>query len=143
VRTEGELDPDTRMVHVVARIKNPYASQAGQAPLAVGLFVDAQIYGESVDDVSILPRSALRDENHVLVVDEASRLRMRQVNVLRLADDEVYIGGSLRGGERVCVSALQSATDGMEVRVFEQSTDTASRSDSDLADDLPRLDADV
>jgi hypothetical protein len=42
VRTEGELDPQTRMINVVARVESPYAPAAGRAPLAVGLFLDVK-----------------------------------------------------------------------------------------------------
>jgi|TARA_B110000914_G_scaffold225561_1_gene246650 RND family efflux transporter MFP subunit len=122
VRTEGELDPMTRMVHVVARIANPYDSRQERAPLAVGLFVDATIHGKTISNATVLPRSALRQGNQVLVVDEQDRLRFRTVNVLRLVDDQVYIGEGLAGGERVCVSALQSTADGMLVRVVKDAT---------------------
>jgi RND family efflux transporter MFP subunit len=117
VRTEGELDPATRMVHVVARIPNPYVSDDDRAPLAVGLFVDAEIHGQLLNDVTVLPRSALRGSDQLLLVDDNDRLRFRTVEVLRLVDDEVYIGKGLRKSERVCISPLQSTTDGMLVRV--------------------------
>jgi RND family efflux transporter MFP subunit len=60
VRTEGELDPQTRMINVVARVESPYAPAAGRTPLAVGLFVDAEIHGRLARDVAVLPRSAVR-----------------------------------------------------------------------------------
>jgi hypothetical protein len=86
------------------------------------LFVDAMIHGKTISNATVLPRSALRRGNQVFVVDEQDRLRFRTVNVLRLVDDQVYIGEGLRGGERVCVSALQSTTDGMLVRVVKDAT---------------------
>ncbi len=117
VRTEGELDPATRMVHVVARVPEPYVSRDGRPPLSVGLFVDADIHGETLNDVVILPRSAMRGSNQVLVVDEEERLRFREVDVYRVAEEEVYIVSGLSSGERVCISPLQSTRDGMPVRV--------------------------
>ncbi|MEM7079420.1 MAG: efflux RND transporter periplasmic adaptor subunit [Pseudomonadota bacterium] len=122
VRTEGELDPTTRMVHVVARIPNPYAAAGDRAPLAVGLFVDAEIHGDTLANVTALPRSALRGDDQVLIVDEGNQLRLRAVEVLRIADDEVYIGKGLQAGERVCISPLQATTDGMTVRVVDEPT---------------------
>ena len=117
VRTEGELDPATRMVHVVARVPEPYVSRDGRPPLSVGLFVDADIQGKTLSDVVILPRSALRGGDRVLVVDQDERLRFRPVDVYRVAEEEVYIVGGLARGERVCISPLQSTSDGMLVRV--------------------------
>jgi RND family efflux transporter MFP subunit len=119
VRTEGELDPTTRMVHVVARFANPYNTQEGSAPLAVGLFVDAIIHGKINTNVTVLPRSALRNDSQVLVLDNEDKLRFREVKVLRLVDDLAYIGAGVKRGERICVSVLQSTFDGMRVRVVQ------------------------
>jgi len=119
VRTEGELDPRSRMVNVVARVKDPYAQPGGRPPLSVGLFVRAEILGPMADDVVVLPRSAMRGSGSVLVVDPDDRLRFRDVDVLRVAPDEVLLRGGLERGERVCVSPLDTAVEGMRVRVGE------------------------
>ncbi len=119
-RTEGELDPTTRMVNVVAQVANPYDVQGGRAPLSVGLFVDAEIKGEQRDNVVVLPRSALRGPSRVLVVDAEQRLRFREVEVLREAQDQVFISSGLNAGELVCISSLQNTQDGLLVRVAEE-----------------------
>ncbi len=118
-RTEGELDPKTRMVNVVARVADPYGQTEGRPPLAVGLFVEAEILGPQAENVVVLPRSALRGDGRVLLVDPEDRLHFRDVQVLRIARDEVYVSAGLASGERVCISPLESATDGMAVRVVE------------------------
>ena len=107
------------MIHVVAQIPEPYSVDDSNAPLAVGMFVEAEILGQRVAGVSILPRAALRGRDQVLVVDDNDQLRFRQVKVLRLADEEVYIGGGLEQGERVCVSPLQNTVEGLRVRIIE------------------------
>jgi RND family efflux transporter MFP subunit len=123
VRTEGELDPGTRMVNVVAEVADPYAPRDGQPPLAVGLFVEAEILGRIVPNLAVLPRAALRGEGRVLVVDEGNRLRFRAVDVLRRANEQVFIRAGLAAGERVCVSPLPSTADGMRVRIIDQQPD--------------------
>jgi len=124
VRTEGEIDPKSRMIHVVARVEDPYgaAAERDKPPLAVGLFVAAAIEGVRVFDAFVLPRSALRRDrsgvtNRVLLVDAESRLRFREVEVLRIERERVIVGAGLQPGERVCVSPLRGVTDGMHVRV--------------------------
>jgi RND family efflux transporter MFP subunit len=111
VRTEAAIDTASRMVHVVARVANVDQT----IPLSVGLFVTAEIEGLLADGIVRLPRSALRDGNQVLVVDADDRLRFRDVEPLRLYQDEVMIRGGLAAGERVCVSPLQTVVDGMSV----------------------------
>jgi RND family efflux transporter MFP subunit len=124
VRTEGEIDPRSRMVHVVARVENPYQADAegggSKAPLAVGLFVQAEIDGPSIDDVIIVPRYAMRDDSHVLVVDAEDRLRTRAVEVLRIDRDDVLIRGALDAGERICISPIQIVIEGMRVKPVDE-----------------------
>jgi len=125
VRTEGEIDPHSRMVHAVAQIENPYgrgADQPERPPLAVGVFVEAEILGRHADGVIVLPRAAMRGEDQVLVVDAEERLRFRPVEVMRADRDRVVIGGGLHAGERVAISPLEAAVDGMRVRIAEDTT---------------------
>lgn len=117
VRTEGEIDLETRMLNVVARVKDPYARHAkGRAPLPVGLFVRAEIEGRRLDEAYVLPTVALRDAGRVFLVDADGRLRFRQVEVVRRDADEVLIGAGLFPGDRVIVSPLPNVTEGMRVR---------------------------
>ncbi len=116
-RTEGEIDPQTRMVNVVARVLSPYETEKGKPPLSVGLFVSAEIQGGFFDDVVVLPRIALRGASQVYVVDADNKLRFREVEVLREVNDLVYVKEGLSRGERVCISPLETAIDAMPVRV--------------------------
>lgn len=112
VRTEAQIDTSSRMVHAVARVVNA----PGNPPLSVGLYVSADIQGSRVDDVFVLPRSALREGNRILVLDAEDRLRFRDIEPLRLHENQVLIRDGLSTGERVCVSPLQTAVEGMPVR---------------------------
>ena len=118
VRTEGEIDPRSRMVHVVARVEDPYGRHArvGQSVLPVGLFVEAEILGRTAESVVVLPRSALRTGDRVLIVDDEDRLRFRDVEVLRRGREEALLRSGVEAGERICVSALETPVDGMQVR---------------------------
>jgi RND family efflux transporter MFP subunit len=145
VRTEGEIDARSRMVNVVARVEDPYGrrensareesdepvtvSERGRPPLAVGLFVEAEIQGRRVEAAVILPRSALRDGDRVLVVDAGGRLHFRDVEVLRKEREEVVIGDGLTAGEDVVVSPLPAVVNGMEVSVARDEPDQASLAD--------------
>jgi len=111
MRLEAEIDERSRMVYGVARLK----VDAGGLPVPVGLFVEASIKGRKVEGVIRLPRSAMRDDNQVLVVDDDDRLRFRQVKVLRLEHDEMLISDGLAEGEMVCISPLQTVVEGMQV----------------------------
>jgi multidrug efflux pump subunit AcrA (membrane-fusion protein) len=117
VRTEGEIDPRTRMVRVVAEVTDPYrrGSDPARPPLAAGMFVEAEIVGRIVENVAVVPRAALRGPGQVLIVDANSRLRFRDVDVLRATTNELFILGGLEAGDRVNISPLEVVSDGMEV----------------------------
>ena len=127
VRTEGEIDSVSRMVHVVAEVDDPYApgSDPSRPPLAVGMFVEAEIAGRRVDDVVLLPWAALHGRDQVLIVDDDGRLRYRQVDILRSTTEYVMIRSGLAEGERVSISALDAVIDGMAVQIAEDEPVTA------------------
>lgn len=116
VRTEGELDPQTRMVNVIARVEAPYQTTGNRPPLAIGLFVEAEILGRLVDDIFIVPRSALQAGKQLYIIDQDNKLHFRDVNILRVVGEQVYIHGGLKTGEIVCMSTLNNAIEGMTVR---------------------------
>jgi len=125
VRTEGEIDPATRMVHVVAEVQDPYGRGAdpNRPPLAVGMYVEAEIEGRIVEGVAELPRAALRGRDQVIIVDAEDKLRFRTVDLLRSTTTSILVRGGLELGERVCLSPIEAATDGMDVRIVSDSLD--------------------
>ena len=102
-RTEGEIDPITRMVNAIARVEDPYSrsSNPGRPPLAVGMFVEAEILGRSSGEVAVLPRSAMRAGDQVLVVDLEGKLRFRTVDVYRMERERVLVRAGIDRGDRI------------------------------------------
>jgi multidrug efflux pump subunit AcrA (membrane-fusion protein) len=113
VRMEAEIDERSRMVYGVARLRAD--SNPEGLLLPVGMFVQADIRGRAVEGVIRLPRSAMRDNNQVLVVDEEGRIHFRTVTILRLEHDEMLISDGLQAGELVSVSPMQTVVEGMRV----------------------------
>jgi len=113
IRTEGEIDQASRMVHAVAEVANEPADNLPELP--VGLFVKATIEGVTVENVATIPRSALVAGNQVLLVDSNNRLVFRHVELLRLDDNNALVIGGLSDGERLCLTRLQAPVEGMEV----------------------------
>lgn len=118
VRTEAEIDMKSRMINVIARVDS--SQNLDQPPLPIGLFVKAEIEGRWVDNIVTLPRAAMRNGNQVLVVDNESRLRFRDVELFRFDQDEVLIKAGLKPGELVNISPIQTVVDGMKVQPVRQ-----------------------
>ncbi len=116
VRTEGELDPRTRMINVIAQVEAPYEQTDNRPPLAVGLFVEAEIIGHLVNNIFVLPRSALQPNEQIYVVGNDNRLQFRDVTILRSVDENIYITDGIRPGELLCLSPVNNAVPGMLVQ---------------------------
>ena len=117
VRAEGKLDEQTRMVRVVVRVHQPYATIP---PLAMGLFATVKIKGHNIPDMAVIPRSALHQGNVVWIVDQDGRLHYRTVKVVRIDGEQAQISSGLKTGEQVVISPLKTVTDGMKVRPLPQ-----------------------
>ncbi len=125
VRTEAGIDASNNSVQAIVRVKQS-STQAGlgesktAVPLPIGLFVEANISGKTVEGIYALPREVIRSGNRVLIVDAENRLRFRDVEILRLENERVLIQSGLRAGERICMSPIQAVVDGMLVQVAQQ-----------------------
>ncbi len=113
-RVGGEIDPATRMVNLIARVNDPYRASGDRPPLSVGLFVDAEVVGRSVESVFQVPRGALVGADRVWLVED-SRLVLRQVGILRADPEVVIVSDGLSAGDRISLTILESAVDGMRV----------------------------
>ena len=124
-RALGEVDPRGRMLQVAVRVMDPYRllEQNARPPyLEVGMFVDVEFVGPVLEEMIVLPRRALRDNRTVWVADNDGVLRIRSVEVARLAREQVVISSGLEAGERVVLTTLTGAADGMKLRVAGEGT---------------------
>ena len=59
--------------------------------------------GRIVDDVIALPRSVIRNNNQVLVVDAENKMFFREVDIFRLEEERVLISSKVSCLESVSV----------------------------------------
>lgn len=114
MRTEGALDPKTRMVVAVAEVDTP--SEESGVTLPIGLFVDATIAGRPLEPAIALPRAALRGDREVFVVSAEGTIELRAVEILRASGERIWIRTGLEEGEQVAVRVLGLLSEGMKVR---------------------------
>lgn len=119
VSLEAQLDARNRMLTLVVEVDDPFAlrKSSSHAPMVPGMFVAAKIGGRTFASLTTLPRSVLREDGTVLVIDGQDRVRIRPVKVLRASAKHAYIESGLETGERVCTTPITAVTEGMKVRV--------------------------
>lgn len=128
VRSEGVVDEKTRVTYAVVRIEDPYqlsAAASAAPPLPMGTFVAATIAGKRMQNVLRIPRSALRGNGQVIVVDDNSLVQIRSVDILRADADYAYLLGGAIEGERLCLTAIENPVNGMRVRTSDEHDDQA------------------
>jgi RND family efflux transporter MFP subunit len=113
-RIDATVDPQTRLTYGVIEVRDPF-SRTHASPLAPGIFVTARIDGARAENLVAAPRSALKRNEFVYVVDRNNTIDERRVRAAQTTATEVMFRAGLRAGERVVVSPLPSARDGMEV----------------------------
>ncbi len=116
-RTEASLDTRTRFYYAIAEVKDPYlaAQTEHEAPLIVGLFVEAQIRGRELDNVVTVPRQALFKRNHIYTVDGDNKVREKTVTLLHTNGNQAWIRGDLSAGEAIVVGQQSYLSEGLVV----------------------------
>jgi multidrug efflux pump subunit AcrA (membrane-fusion protein) len=117
MRLGGAIDERSRRVPVVVEIPDPYCVEGNRPPLVEGMFVEVRILGQSLPGAVAIPRSALRANDQVWVIDPNHRLQIRDVTVARAGVEQAIITKGLQAGEKICVSSLQFVSNGMLVRL--------------------------
>ncbi len=115
-----DLESEGRMARLLVSVKDPLflrAPETRQPPMLIGESVRVKLEGIGLDDVLKIPRSALRDNASIWVADPSGILTIRAVETVWRDKDTVLLRDGLQPGERIIVSDLSTAVDGMAVRL--------------------------
>ena len=123
VRLLSDLETDGRMARLLVAVKDPLGlkkEKKHQPPLLIGDFVNVEIQGVQITNVTRIPRVALRDDSKIWTVQDDGVLRIRKANILWRDADSVLLKEGLSSKERLIVSDIQSPVDGMHVRIDQE-----------------------
>jgi RND family efflux transporter MFP subunit len=146
VRSEGALDPATRMLYVVAQINDPFIANEQRPAIRIGQFLSAKIEGRLLEDVYVIPRRAV-SQNFVVSVAAEGLLKKRKVTPLwtdaksvvvsALADSESVLAvtttvdprlDSLRSSDLLILTPTANLPEGTKVKSLTEGFE--KRSDS-------------
>lgn len=127
VRTSPTVDQETRTVPIVVEVEDAFRNvQFGVRPALIpGMFCELTIYGETMDNVFVVPRDCLHDDR--VYVAKNNRLHIAQVNIVALEERIAVIDSGLRDGDVVVLTDLFPAAEGMAVRVDDVANPVAHR----------------
>lgn len=114
VRIADSVDVKTQTIGIVVAVDKPMEKiiPGQRPPLSKGMFVQVSIAGHVQKNQIVIPRSAIRN-NQVYLVDSENRLKIREVNKLYDQAQFSVLGDSLKAGDKIVVSDLAPAVDGM------------------------------
>ncbi len=126
VRTGGVFDPQTRTISAIAEVKDPFGKGMSKDgfPLPPGLFVEAEILGQTLEDAIVIPRDSLRPEDKVYVVDDKGEAQSRDAVVLDTNADRAVIASGVEPGELVIISPLEKSQISLKFKVLDANDPT-------------------
>lgn len=120
VRVEGAIDESTRQIMAVAQVDDPYGKRAdGLPPLRIGQFLEAEIEGEVLSNVFVIPRRAVRAGNEILLITQDNKLRRVPIDPI-LGDTQTVVisansGSEPKEGDVLCLTPIPFAAEGATV----------------------------
>jgi hypothetical protein len=122
------------MARVLVSVDDPLglsaAAPAAGLPLLIGAYVRTEIRGAQLEDVLVIPRTALHEQDRVYVMDEQDRLAIKTVSVAYRRPTTVYVQAGLAATDRVIVSRLPIVQEGMLLRAQDAPPSTAIEKDA-------------
>lgn len=116
-RSEGLIDESSRMVYLVAEVRDPYGIHSHNMQiLPFGAYVTAQIQGRHLDDVAAVPRQLI--DNNKLALFSEGKLQFREVDVVRIEGSQAIVSSGLSQGDKLIVSSLQFPIEGMPLELL-------------------------
>lgn len=117
VRTDGAVDTASRQLFVVAQINKPFQSADNTPALKIGQFVEADIQGEQLQNVFVLPRSAVETGGTVLVITADRKIKRTNVQVALRKGEQVVVSSGLRAGDLVSLTPMPFAREGTAIEI--------------------------
>ena len=121
-RIVGEVERAGRLARVRVLVDDPLASTEGtepgspeDVPLLLGSYVRVEIAGPLLEDVMELPRSVVRAEETIWVMNAKNQLDIRPVEILVSRPDTVVIRSLLDPEEEIVASPLVTALENMDL----------------------------
>lgn len=109
-RNAASLDPQTRFASVAFGFTDP------PDDILPGMFADLSIQGQKLQNVTVIPASALQKEGVIWLVQDDNTITAYTPNIVYANNDHIVVDG-LAGERRVVVTRVSGGTDGLEVEI--------------------------
>ncbi len=124
LRAEGELDPDSRQLFVIARIDDPFSLKSSELeptqqkpPIFIGQTLKASIPAKVIKGAFSIPRRNLTDIDEIIVIREGL---ITHVNITTLWEgpDNIIIRDNIMEGDLLSITEMNYAPEGVAVEII-------------------------
>ena len=135
-RTSASVNPQTRLINVIAELNDPYGAGSDDgAPMAPGLFVNADIAGTKIEDLLVAPRSAIRGGENIFIGDpKEGALRIYEVDLVFSSPDGAWFRSpDVAPGDLAITSPIRGSNDGMSITILQRMEDGSIKNHNEEA----------
>lgn len=111
----GRVAENSRMIEILAEIKDPLALNSDEMPLTAGDYVSFEIMGDILKSVFQIPREYVHDGN-IWIFNDGS-LEIRPLEIIWKDNKNVFAEKGLKEGEKIVTSSITIPVNGMPLRI--------------------------
>ncbi|MGN7612133.1 efflux RND transporter periplasmic adaptor subunit [Magnetococcales bacterium HHB-1] len=123
IRLLGNLSDEGRLAQLLVEVKDPLGLEKDKKDrnvLLLNAFVQVNIKARTVQDVIVIPRRYVRENQQVWLLDQQNRLEKRTIQRLYQDREHVLVLKGVDVGERLVISNLSSVVARMPLRLLDE-----------------------
>jgi RND family efflux transporter MFP subunit len=118
VRTEGTLDPSSRELFAIAVIEDPFSLNSELPELRIGQPLRAAVTGVILENVYVIPRTAMRSLNRIFLIDkEEPKIIRTDIEPVWSNSEVILVRSNINPGDWLATSRLPYAPNHAPVEI--------------------------
>ncbi len=116
-RTSKIIDKRTRTINLIIEVNNPYTILKDNVRLFIGAFVEVEIKGKLLKNVSKIPSYAVHNGDELWIYKDG-KLFVKKTKIIKRIKDYVYVAEGINNGDILITTHLPYVSNGMKVRLM-------------------------
>lgn len=117
IRTESAIDTVSQQLYVIGQINRPFDKSSGQnAQIKIGQYVTAEITGRELNNVIVIPSSAVYQGSYVYTVENDLLMR-KEVHLGWQNGSEAIVTSGLQANDKLVLTSLGQVSSGTPVSI--------------------------
>lgn len=110
----ARITENSRMVEILAEVKDPLALNSEEMPLIAGDYVSFEIMADILENVFEIPREYIHDQSIWLF--SSGKLEIRPLEIIWKDNKNIFVEKGLNEGEKIITSSITIPVSGMPLK---------------------------